>query len=320
MEEKKQNEINLLDLIQLCFRGIGKFGLNLLKLLGNTLRLLYRNKILTCIVLAIFIAIGFYMGRSSNRVYRAEAMAILNGSLAHTVKEVSRRLENASQLSDFTTLSTKLNLPDSIANNIVGISSFYVIDFLNDSTPDVVDFRNNHSWTDTLNVRMPSRLYFKILTRNVSQIPVFEQAFLNYFNTDTQILDEFNVRKNNLNQQINMLDIEIHRLDSMANITYFKFPDQQIDFRGNTLLIGEQRKQLLHWDLRILQERKMRKELEFANYSAPIVLPTGFIVNPRPEKGRIKYMANYGIVGLFIAIGLSLFVENRKRIFKYLSN
>jgi hypothetical protein len=320
MEEKKQNEINLLDLMQMFFRGLGKFGLMLLNLLGNTLRLLYRNKVLTCIVLVLCIVFGFYLGRPSNRVYRAEAMAILNGSLAQTVKDASRRLENTSQLSDFTTLSAKLNLPDSIAHNIVGISSYYVIDFLNDSTPDMVDFKNKHSWTDTLNVRMPNRLYFRILTRDVSQIPVFEQAFLNYFNTDTRILSEFNVKKNSMKREIDLLDTEINRLDSMADIAYFRgFTDQQIDLRWNTLLVGEQRKQLIYKDFLYLQNLKTKREIEFANFTAPVVMPTGFIVKPRPETGRMKYMAICGIVGVFIAIGLSLFVENRKCIFNYLS-
>ena len=319
MEEKKQNEINLLDVIQIVFRGIGKFCLSLLHLAGNTLRLLFRNKVLVFIVLVVFSALGYYAGRPANRIFRAEAMAIINGSLAHTVMDASRRLASASHLSDFTTLSAKLDLPDSIAKNIIGISSYFVIDFLNDSTPDMVDFRGRHSWTDTLNVRMPNRLYFRVLTRNVSQIPTFEKAFLNYLNTNPRILGEFNVSKNNLQRRIDMLNRETHRLDSMADISYFHFPGQQVDLRWNSLFVGRQDVQLVHRDLRLLYDLKRRDELELANSTAPVVLPTGFIVNPRPERGRIRSMANYGIAGLFIAIGLSLFVENRRRIFSYLS-
>jgi len=318
-EEKKQNEINLLDLMQLFFRGLKKCGLSLLNLLGNTLRLLYRHKILTCIILAFGIAYGYYSGRPSNRVFRAEAMAVLNGSLAQTVKEVSRQLENASQLSDFTSLSARLDLPDSIARNIISIESFYVIDFLNDSTPDMVDFGHRHSWKDTLNVRMPNRLFFRVRTRDVSQLPVFEQAFVNYFNTNAQLLGEFNVKKSNLAQEIRMLDSELIRLDSLADISYFRWlPEQQVEFRGNTLFVGEQRKQLFHWDFQVVQRRKMRREFEFVNFTAPVVLPTGFIVSPHPEKGRIRYMATYFFIGLIVSISLSLFIEHRKHILNYL--
>jgi len=320
MEEKKQNEINLLDVIQIVFRGIGNFCLYLLHLAGNTLRLLYRNKVLVLIVLAVFVAFGFYAGRSSNHVFRAEAMAVLNGPSSHMVMEVTRRLTNASELSDFTTLSSKLNLPDSVARNIVGIHSYFVIDFLNDSTPDKIDFSGRHSLTDTLNVRMPNMLYFRVLTRNVYQMPALEQAFLNYLNDNAWILSEYDVAKNSLQRRLDMLNRETHRLDSMANISYFRFPEQQLEFRGNTLLVGQQSKQLIHWELVALYERKRILEQELAGFTAPVVLPTGFIVNPRPERGRLGSMAIFGFLGIFVAIGLCLFVENRKHIFGYLSN
>jgi len=319
MEEKKQNEINLLDLMQMFFRGLKKCGVSLLNLLGNTLRLLYRHKTLTCIVLAIGIAFGYYSGRPANRVFHAEAMAILNGSVAQTVKEVSRQLENASQLSDFTSLSAKLDLPDSIARNIISIESFYVIDFLADGTPDKVDFSHRHSWTDTLNVRARNRLFFRVRTRDVSQLPVFEEAFLNHFNTNSQLLGAFNARKGNLVQEIQILNSELVRLDSLAEISYFEaFTNQQIVFRENALLVGEQRKQMLHREFAIVQDRKTWRELEFAHFTAPVVLPTGFIVSPQPEKGRIRYMATYFFIGLVVAISLSLFIEHRKRILNYL--
>jgi len=318
MEEKKQNEINLLELIQLFFRGLKKLGLNLLNLLGNTLRLLYRHKILTCIILAFGVAYGFYSGRPENRIYRAEAMAILNGSLAQTVKEVSRQLENASPASHFTSLSARLDLPYDVADNIVSISSFYVIDFLNDSTPDMVDFRNRHSWKDTLNVRMPNRLYFQIRTRDISQIPVFEEAFLNYFNTNARLVGEFEVKKRNLAQEIRLLGRELHRLDSMADISYFRFPEMHVQLHRNTLLVGEQEKQLLYEDMMFVQNKKLRREFEFVNFTAPVVLPTGFIVSPHPERGRIGFMMTYFFFALAISIFLSLFIEHRKCIFNYL--
>jgi len=320
MEEKKQNEINLLELIQLFFRGLKKFGLNILILSGNTLRLLYRHKILVCLIMAFSVAYGYYSGRPANRIHRVEAMAILNGSLAQTVKEVSQQLENASSVSHFTSLSARLDLPYYIADNIASISSFYVIDFLNDSTPDMVDFRNRHSWKDTLNVRMPNRLHFRIRTRNVHQIPVFEEAFLNFFNTHTRLVNEFEVKKRNLAQEIGILNSELLRLDSLADVSYFRFPEMQVQLHRNTLLVGEQEKQLLYEDFSAVQRRKTVRELEFASFTAPVVLPTGFIVSPHPEKGRIGFMMTYFFIGLVISILLSLFIEHRKSVFNYLSS
>lgn len=319
MEEKDSKEINLLDLIRIFFNWLKRLGLGFLNLITNTLRLLYRHKIMICVILACCVALGFYLGRPSQREYKAEAMAILNGSIAQTVKEVSRQLEHSSTLSNFTTLSSKLSLPDSVAKNITGIESFYVVDFLNDSTPDMVDFKGKHSWEDTLNVRMPNRLYFRIKVRCVSQLPEIETAFLDYFNTNDRLASEFNVKKNNLSREIQLLNAEINRLDSMAEISYFKGIDQQVQLRSNTLLVGEQRKQLLYEHFLFLQEKKMKREIEFANCTDPVVLPTGFIANTRHEAGRVKYTIHCCLVGLLISILLALFIENRKCIFNYLS-
>lgn len=319
MEENNSKEINLIDLLLSFFGWLKKIGIGFLNLLGNTLRLLFRHKILNFLILIFCIALGFYMGRSSKREYRAEAMAILNGSIAQTVKEVARQLESSSALGDFTTLSSKLSLPDSVTNNITEIASFYVIDFLNDSTPDMVDFKNKHSLEDTLNVRMPNRLYFRIKTRNVSQIPAFETAFLNYFNTDERLVREYNIKKDNLSHEIQLLDSEMNRIDSMAKLLYFRDQEPQVQMNYNRLLVGEQKKQLFYKDLINLQENKLKKEMEFVNFTEPVVLPTGFIVNTRHENGRMRYTIISCLIGLGFAILLSLLIENRKCIFNYLS-
>jgi len=314
MKENDSKEINLIDIILGFFRWLKKLGWSILILLGNSLRILFRNKVLTCIILTLSIALGIYSGRPSNREYRAEAMAILNGSLAQTVREASLLLATSSGLSNFTTL------PENVTNNITEIASFYVIDFLNDSTPDMVDFKHKHSWQDTLNVRMPNRLYFRIKTRDVSEIPVFQEAFLNYFNTNSRLLGEFNAKKNNLSQEIHLLNSEINRLDSMANISYFRgFTDQQIQFKRNTLLVGEQKKHLLYTDFLLLQKLKLKREVEFINCTEPVVLPTGFIVNGHYEAGYVEYVLIYSLIGFIVSILLSLLIEHRKCILDYLS-
>ena len=318
MEENNSKELNLLDLLRMFFNWLKRLGWSFLRLLGNCLRLLCRNWAVTLVVLAASVAVGLYLGRTENRKYKAEAMAILNGSTSQTVMEVTRQLATSSPLSDFTKLSTKLGLHDSIARNIAGIESFYVIDFLNDSTPDMVDFKWKHPLEDTLNVRMPNRLYFRIKTKNVSQLPAFEQAFTDYFNRNERLVEEFNVKRNNLQGEIALLDSEIHRIDSMATITYLHEPQMQAQIKWNTLLVGEQERQLLYSDLLSLQKLKGKREAELASCTAPVVLPDGFMVSPRPVHGRIFYLVVCGMIGAFVAMLIELLIENRKCIAQYL--
>ncbi len=318
MEENHSKEINLLDLIQMFFNWLRRLAWGFLLFLGNCLRLLCRNLLITCVCIVCGVALGWYLGRSSNRQYEAESMAVLNGSISQTVMEVSQQLERSSHLSDYTSLSSKLLLHDSITRNITGIESFYVIDYLNDSTPDIVDFKRKHPLDDTLNVRMANRLYFRIRTKNVNQVPAFEQAFLAYFNRNERLVKEFDVKRNNLLGEVKLLDAEISRLDSMASITYLQKPLMQAQLKWNTLLLGEQERQLLYEDLLFLQKLKGKREMELANCTAPVVLPTGFMPKPLPVHGRLFYLVVCGVLSVVAALLLALVVENRKCILNYL--
>ncbi len=138
------------------------------------------------------------------------------------MKEIARQLEESRADNQYTSLSSKLSLPDSIAKNIVSFNSFYVIDYLNDSTPDMVDFANNHSLEDTLNVRMKDKIYFRLITRNISQVPQVEKAILNFFNSQPTVRLLYTAKQKELAGKIDLTSAEMQRLDSLAKISYFK--------------------------------------------------------------------------------------------------
>ena len=176
MEETNTKEINLLQLINLFFNWLLKIGKSILDLIVYLVQLAYRHKSIVLISISICLVFGLYFSRPSAKVYKAEAMAMLYGSETQTVKEVSKQLENSVGSNNLFSLATKLSLPDSVARNIVGIQSFFVIDYLKDGVADMVDFKNNHSLTDTLNLRMKDRIYLQIKTTNISQIPKVQAA------------------------------------------------------------------------------------------------------------------------------------------------
>ena len=85
MEENNSKELNLLDLIRMFFNWLKRLGWSFLRLLGNWLRMLCRNWAVTLVVLAASVAVALYLGRTENRKYKAEAMAILNGSISQMI-------------------------------------------------------------------------------------------------------------------------------------------------------------------------------------------------------------------------------------------
>ncbi|HET7734271.1 MAG TPA: hypothetical protein VFK73_10580, partial [Paludibacter sp.] len=310
MEENNSKEINLLQLINSVIDWLVKVAKGALNLVGKLIKLSYKYKIVTGIILILSVAYGQYMARPSARVYNAEAMAMLYGSEAQTVKEVSKQLENTLATNNLISFAAKLSLPDSIAKNIVGFQSFYVIDYLKDNVADKVDFANNHSLTDTLNLKMKDRLYFQVKTLNISQVPKIQAALLNYFNKNSVMKTEFEQRKTELINRIQICNIESQRIDSLAKISYFKNIDQQLSFENNKLLLGDQRKQLFYDELLRLNDIRSYSEMRLADFKQPVDLPSDFVVNPNPLNGRGKYGVYSLIIGYALGLLIVLLLDN----------
>jgi len=245
-------------------------------------------------------------------------MVVLYGSKTQTVKEICKQLENTSPANKLTSLGAKLALPDSIAKNVVEIRSFYVIDYLKDEVPDKIDFDDNHSLTDTMNVRMSDRFYLQIKTKNIAQMPKVQAAIQNFFNTNAILRLKFDISKAELANQIQICNKELKRIDSLAQVSYFKEKDNQIQFEKNKLLLGEQKKQLFSDELLHLQDIKTYSQSKMGDFVQPVQLPSGFVVNPIPLNGRVKYGIFSLLIGFAIAVILAGIKENLKNITGYL--
>ena len=317
MEENNTKEINLLQLITLFFNWLKKVLTGLINAISYIIRLSYRNKITVIIVITISIIIGQYLARPSARTYNAEGMVMLYGTESQTVKEVCKQLENSLASNKQISLATKLSLPDSVAKNIVQVQSFYVIDYLKDKTPDKIDFDNNHSLTDTLNLRMKDRLYFRLKIRKISQMAKIENAIVNYLNNNLVLKTEFVNHKNEFVQQIKICDLELQRIDSLAKVSYFKNNNQQMSFENNKLIVGEQKKQLFYDDLLRLQSIKTYAQIKLSEFIHPVEIPSGFVINPTPLNGRVKYGVLSLFFGFVIGIVIAGLKENIKNINSY---
>lgn len=320
MEDNNSKEINLLQLITLLFNWLIKVGIGIINLFGHILQLTFRRKITFIIVIGICIVFGQYMARKSARIYKAEAMAMIYGSDAQTVKEVSRQLENSLSSNNLISLATKLSLPDSVAKNIAEISSFYVIDYMRDSVADKIDFENNHSLSDTVNVKMRDRVFLQLKTRSIKEVPQAQVALLKYFNENKVLKSQFDAKRNELIQQIRICDLEMVRIDSLAKVSYFKENEKQLRFDNDKLLLGEQHKQLFYGELLRLQEIKSAALFKLSKFSQPIELPADFVVNPIPLNGRVKFGVYSIFIGYILSLFIAIFIENFKKIFGYLNN
>ena len=320
MEENYPKEINFLQMISIIFQWLKKVFLITFKTSGSILQLAFKYKWTVIIITVLFFIAGQYFARPSARVYKAEAMAMIYGSDAQTLREVCKQLENTLSTNKNLSLAAKISVPDSISKNIVSIKSYDVIDYLKNNTADKINFDNSHSLEDTMNVKMDDRIYIQIKTKNISQVPLFQAALTKYFDENPILKAKHEAGKKNYLDRIQICDIELQRIDSLAKIFYFKENSNQMKFENNQLFVGENRKQLFYDELLRINSIKGDVQSRLAEFIRPVYFPSNFVVNPHPQNGRIKYGVFSLILGFMFSVIFALIFENTKKFIAFLKN
>lgn len=313
MEENNTNEMNLVDIFAAIWRWIVRVVKYIVNFLGKTLQLLYRQKILTLCVLVLAVAVSQYYARPSNRKYKVEGMAALYGVQAQTVIQVGNQLAKNSPRFEETSLSNKLELPDSITNKIAGVEFFRVIDYKRDSIPDVVDFSGGHSPSDTVDVLMDNYLYMRLTTVGTKFSKEIGDAVLNFINNNPRVQIDHSTMIKSLEEEIIIADKEILRLDSLAKKKYFEESKANVKFENNQLLVGNHYTQLFYRDLLYIQDVKAKAERKLEKAREPVVVASGLIIDPQPKNGRVKNGVTGLLVGLLLSIVFGFVIENIKK-------
>ena len=129
---KEEREMNFFDLCRVCFNGIGRGIMACISFLGALIRLTYRQWWVVLIVLAVVLTCVNIYTRKENRMYKVDAVAILNGPTVELTQEKIKRLSfpvnpriNADQ-----NLVELLGLPWEDVEHISHLQTFHVIDCL----------------------------------------------------------------------------------------------------------------------------------------------------------------------------------------------
>jgi len=318
MDNQNTKEINLMDIFTAIGKWLRKIIVGFIKYIGKLLQLSFRHKILIICVLLVSVIIGQYLSRPSARKYKVEGMCQLNGVNAPTVMETGKQLSFSSPLFLSTSLARKLNIPDSVAKKVAAIELFPVIDYQHNGVPDLVDFNRNHSLNDSMNVLMKNYVYIRIKMIGTDHAQEVGNAVLNYINSNEKAKKDFNVKRAQLIERINMCDMELARIDSLANITYFKDKKPEIKFENNKLLLGNSEIQLFYKNLLELLDTKAIAQTKLEDAVKPIVNPAGFIINPSPVNSRLKYGVYSLVFGLVLGLIFGFIIENRKKWLNFL--
>jgi hypothetical protein len=236
---KPSNQTDEIDIGQL-FSRIGKTMHNgwmgFMRFLATLRRIPFENKLSFTIIIVASLVIAFLFAFFLKKNYYESNLILsseyLNKRLAiNTVDKLSLLAQESNKKG----LARALNLPDTLADNIIG---FEVKPFVEER--DIVELevlkeqlRNssvtakNQEAIDQIiqRIEIENRHAFEITVRtlNPSVIPNLQNAVVGYFRENPYIKKRIEISKLNLNRRKEKLESDVRKIDSLKNVIYENF-------------------------------------------------------------------------------------------------
>ena len=315
--EKRNDEIDLIEVFQKMANGIKNLFSIFFSLLYSILLFFIRKSILIFIIIVLGLSFGFYQFKTSPRYYSSRLEASSNAISSIDMIYYLNNIHELFKGNDNNGLQSKLELDSLTIASIKDVKAYKAIDLNKDGITDLIDYNEKYETSDTTISR--SRFVIKVEVYDAKVFPVIQESILNYINQNNYINNLNTIRKKQLQELIVKLDNEILSLDSLKKTEYFTKEEKIKTQAGQLLIMNEQTTQLYHSQIISLYKQKQEFEKTLELRTDPITIIQDFSGLSMVENNLMTYIKYYGILSLVFAILLSILIENRKTILNIIS-
>ena len=316
--ERKNDEIDLIEVFQKIGTGIKNLFNWFINLLYNILLFFIRKAILIIIMMIIFLSFGYYKYKTSPRFYSSSIEAYSNAISSIDMINYVNNIHELFRTNNTVVLQSKLNVEQEELKKIKNVKAYKVIDLNRDGVSDEIDYFEKYSTADTL--VSENRFVVKVEVFDPAIFPIIQASILSYIDKNKYINELNTVRKKQLNELIVKLDEEINALDSLKKTEYFKINKSLEPQSGQLLVMNEKETKLYHDQIISLYKQKQDLEQTLELRTEPITIIQDFSALTTIENDLMTYVKTYGIMGLVISILISFITEKRKEILKIISD
>lgn len=264
--------------------------------------------------MVVFFAMGYVATLPIITKYRVEGVATFftenRLALENEIRVLNSLKETNSDL-----FNKKFNITQQQNNYLKEIRLLPVIDFLNDSVPDVIAMENNANiMSDTVNRVVPYMVSVCFIFRGNMDYKPYMEGLVSYLDNVESLRKTDSIAKATTIDKINFYNKEIERLERLSEYDYFQADKGglSLDYtKKQGITIGSSSKRLYYEDL-----KKLIKERDFLsnyasnkdhviNFMSPDMMVYSF--------SRIKILAVFLIVGLAVGIVLAHCIYRRRR-------
>jgi hypothetical protein len=313
---EQKNARHEVDLLEVVRKGI-RWCTNVLR---AVFVFLFRKSIwLICFALA-GAAIGFGLHVSDKPYYSAHML--LRTNVADHFFYVNLINEELSEKNISSSLDwvRKLTIPASIAKKIYSIRACYGVDINKDGLPDIIDEDNQYiNARDSSKVAqiLPGSFYIRVWAYSHEVLPHVRQNLLNFINNNEYVKRHNRQRIEDINGQIEYLQQQINRFDSLQRYEYFQKDKNKRSVSGGQLLVlNEVPQSLYHAALIDLNNQILGKKATLQLYSEPITVAQEFAETFRRQNNLMSYVKPLVINALLVGFVFLLVWDYRKTLWK----
>ena len=317
-EEKRNDEIDLIEVFQKIGTGIKNLFNGLMNILYQILLFFIRRSILIIIITILFLAFGYFKFKTSPRYYSSSIEAISNAISSVDMINYVNNINELFKSNNKVELIDKLSINQSELNKIKNIKAFKAIDLNNDGVTDIIDYDQKYSSADTL--VSPKRFVVRVEVFDPLIFPVIQKTIIDYINRNSYITELNKIRKEQLINLIEKVDDELVSLDSLKKTEYYSKENQLASEKGQLLIMNEKEPQLLHNDILTLYKQRQSYEKALKLNTDAITVIQDFSALSTIENNIFFYIKKFGLIGIVIGILLSIIVEKRRGILKIISD
>ena len=305
--EKRNDEIDLLELFRLIGRKTGQFFVWIVRAFLLIIAFFVRNALIIGLFIVIGGLIGFARYKTAKPYYKSEMIVRTNAITAGDFISYVNRIHSLFRDQNIPQLVTILEIEDSTVRQIKDIQAYWIVDVNKDGTGDYTDYKNHFNLKDTSQIRLNNRVTVEVSVFNQDAFENLIAGLHNYMVSSSWV-NEINANRiRQLKDLILQINHQIVKLDSLENFEYFQKDILPEVKNGQIVFMNEQETKLFHNDIIRLYRQRQNYEKELAIYDDPITVIEDFTPLTRAANPFSKYalvfILIFGIAGtLFVFI------------------
>ena len=318
MEDKKK-ELNLVDVLSLCWQSIKKAFMWGIGILGWCLRMFYQKKWIMLVCLLAGLAWGFWSVRQYNPHRSGFGLNSFCKQPYYAVEQVREAGKHCGR-----DLAKFLNIDPAVAAQVVSIEPYYVVDIDRNSTIDIIDYKERFRTDSLVYTWSITQFYVEVISRHDSVVPIVRQALLDKLNASFVLYDPWKINMDNEIRWIQVLNDELHRIDSLQSVAY---QDNRLiptivkknEPNNEQSYASESRIQSLTREKSTLMNNINSHEFRLKNLYYGPISATSPIVYEGQMRSLKSEMVKFGLLGIILGLGIILLGKYWKAIVAYLN-